>query len=417
MGETLPGRSVIDWPSGVTVYKPGKCFNGYTVVVPFRSEKLFLVDMAGRVVHVWNAHPRELRQSEFLERLPNGNWITFNQVPARQAEGAEGLDPFRTRGMRQELLELDWEGNVVWQFGAPEGSRLHHDMQRLATGNTLVLTATTKTVPPVSPKEIEENSFLEVTPEGEVVWEWNTSDHYDEFAFDQRARDIIAASGGDCYHTNTAEALPGSALGAQDERFRKGNVLSCQRQCNLVYIVDRRTARLTWQWGNAKGGLVGPHHPTMLANGNILIYDNGGSGGHPARSRFYTRLVEIDPVTCEVVWEYQHEPHVLKEKALFFSHSWGAVQRLPNGNTFSLDCHNAAGRDRVGVRQPVLLEPLDAEGIGHLPSLPLRLRPRATGRPSVHGDGRPPRRAARPDPTAAQHGPASYRLAVSGRAH
>jgi len=333
------GRSVVDWPSGVTVYKPGKCFNGYTVVVPFRSEKLFLIDMAGRVVHIWNAHPHEPHQSEFLERLPNGNWITLNQVPLRDAVGAGGADRFRTRGMGQELVELDWEGNVVWQFGPPEGARLHHDMQRLAGGNTLVLTARTTTIPHVSESAIEENSFLEVTPGGKVVWEWHTSDHYDEFAFDDRARDLIAARAGDCYHTNTAEALPGNALEARDERFRKGNILSCQRQCNLVYIVDRRTGRLVWQWGNGRGGLVGPHHPTMLANGNILIYDNGGSGGHPARSRFYTRLVEINPATCEVAWEYRHEPHVLKEKALFFSHSWGAVQRLPNGNTFSLDCH------------------------------------------------------------------------------
>lgn len=77
----------------------------------------------------------------------------------------------------------------------------------------------------------------------------------------------------------------------------------------------------------------------MLHNGNILIYDNGGQGGYPPRVRFYTRLIEINPVSCEIVWQYAHEPYTFKPTSKFFSSSWGSIQRLPNGNTFSLDCH------------------------------------------------------------------------------
>jgi hypothetical protein len=77
----------------------------------------------------------------------------------------------------------------------------------------------------------------------------------------------------------------------------------------------------------------------MLANGNILIYDNGGQAGYPPKCRFYTRLLEINPITGETVYEYRHEPYVFKVTSKFFSASWGSVQRLPNGNTFSLDCH------------------------------------------------------------------------------
>ena len=36
---------------------------------------------------------------------------------------------------------------------------------------------------------------------------------------------------------------------------------------------------------------------------------------------------------------YADEPWSFKPTAKFFSSSWGSVQRLPNGNTFSLDCH------------------------------------------------------------------------------
>ena len=59
----------------------------------------------------------------------------------------------------------------------------------------------------------------------------------------------------------------------------------------------------------------------MLDNGNIVLYDNGYSRG-------YTRVLEIDPVTHDIVWEYQGSP-----PESFFSATLGSVQRLPNGNT------------------------------------------------------------------------------------
>ena len=61
--------------------------------------------------------------------------------------------------------------------------------------------------------------------------------------------------------------------------------------------------------------------------------------------RHYSRVLEINPVTLEVVWEYS----ALKAKIatdnnpnIFFSPLQGNVQRLPNGNT--LICEAAYGR-------------------------------------------------------------------------
>ena len=79
--------------------------------------------------------------------------------------------------------------------------------------------------------------------------------------------------------------------------------------------------------------MIGPHDAKMLHNGNILVYDNGGSGGYPPVVRFYTRLVEIQPVSGVIVWEYTYQPRA----SLFLSIVTGGAQRLPNGNTLSLD--------------------------------------------------------------------------------
>ena len=76
----------------------------------------------------------------------------------------------------------------------------------------------------------------------------------------------------------------------------------------------------------------------MLDDGHILVYDNGGLAGYPRRARPYTRLVELDPESGKIVWTYR-DHHRSFYHQRFFSMSWGTAQRLPNGNTFSLDAN------------------------------------------------------------------------------
>jgi len=42
--------------------------------------------------------------------------------------------------------------------------------------------------------------------------------------------------------------------------------------------------------------LDGQHQPTMLPNGHIMVYDNGTRRG-------YSRVIELDPLSAEIVWE------------------------------------------------------------------------------------------------------------------
>ena len=64
----------------------------------------------------------------------------------------------------------------------------------------------------------------------------------------------------------------------------------------------------------------------MLPNGNVLVFDNG-----PLRRRAhrpYSRVIEIEPATKRVVWEYVDSPTYN-----FFSHAISGARRLVNGNT------------------------------------------------------------------------------------
>jgi len=66
----------------------------------------------------------------------------------------------------------------------------------------------------------------------------------------------------------------------------------------------------------------------MLANGNILIFDNG-----PLRG--YSRVIELNPLTERIEWEYTGKPD--RE---FLSRAISSAQRLPNGNTLVCDGNN-----------------------------------------------------------------------------
>jgi len=355
-------RSVLEWPSGLTTWRHDRCECGFTVLTPFGSPAVYLLDMQGNVVHMWfvSTGPDPEDRMTMLAKYLGGGRILFKP----RFTVTEAWGEVAAQGLRKTwLCEMDWDGNVVWSYrpsGPPEDphraretigwdSRYrpmvpHHDFQRLPNGNTLLLGMETVTNPDISDHVLRSDYFLELTPEGAPVWVWHSDQHFAEFGFNQEARELIRKAPGihmghplgDYLHINTVEILPENELGRRDWRFRAGNILSCQRNTNIIFIVDRDTGAVVWTWGSDQ--LVGPHHPTMLPTGNILVYDNGGQAGYPRRTRVYTRLVELDPESREIVWTYTHDPRSGFRHG-FFSTSWGSVQRLPNGNTFSLDAN------------------------------------------------------------------------------
>ena len=80
----------------------------------------------------------------------------------------------------------------------------------------------------------------------------------------------------------------------------------------------------------------------LPGEGNILVFDNGGAAGfgkllgeptYPNKYRNYSRVIEFDPITLEIVWEYQRRLRGPEEYYRFFSYYISGAQRLMNGNT------------------------------------------------------------------------------------
>jgi hypothetical protein len=88
----------------------------------------------------------------------------------------------------------------------------------------------------------------------------------------------------------------------------------------MIFILDQDTKKIVWKCihRDIKNSLEGQHSPQLLPSGRMLIFDNG-------RYRGYSRVIEIDPVSLDILWEYRAQG--------FYTLSQGYAQRLSDGNT------------------------------------------------------------------------------------
>jgi outer membrane protein assembly factor BamB len=74
-----------------------------------------------------------------------------------------------------------------------------------------------------------------------------------------------------------------------------------------------------------RGPWIGQHDPDILPDGHVLLFDNYGNFHRPEQQ---SRVLEFDPATMEIVWQYAGTDELPFESAIRSSQ-----QRLTNGNT------------------------------------------------------------------------------------
>jgi len=370
------------YPTGTTIYEPEKCWGGYTVFHA-KSAGATIIDMNGNVVRQLDRFFGEPHQM-----MPGGILL-----------GTTGLRNSRYGYQDQkDLVQVDWEGNITWQFEQYEYiedpgeeprwmARLHHDFQRegnpvgyfvpgmepkVNEGNTLILSHKNLYNPEITDKLLLDDTIIEVTWEGDIIWEWVCSDHFHEMGFSEDTKNTIyrnpnwlAKIGegmGDWMHINAMAPLgPNRWYDDGDKRFHPDNIIWGARQTNIIAIIDKQTGKLVWQIGpdystsealRKLGWIIGQHHAHMIprglpGEGNILVFDNGGWAGYGPSNpgspngfcnalRDFSRVLEIDPVTLKKVWQYTSAEAGFKtpiDNDKFYSALVSGAQRLPNGNT------------------------------------------------------------------------------------
>jgi len=291
-----------DEATGVVVWDRERAPPGYNLITYALLHRAELVDMEGGVLRSWAGEG-------------NGRWhrVIFAANGDLLIAGQEG----RGEERRHVLIRLAFDGSPLWRRYLP----VHHHLTERPDGNIAVLTRRQRWLPQMNAdRQLADNGIALVSPDGELIAERSLHDMLaarpDVFRFlSQEAGS--PASDPDFLHANFVDWMDREDLAERDPIYASTNVLVTVRDQNTLAIFDWERGEVIWAWG--QGELLQPHGAGVIGNGNIIVFDN-----RPGERA--SRVVELDPLAREIVWEYTREG--------FYSETRGTAQRLPNGNTF-----------------------------------------------------------------------------------
>lgn len=314
--QTIPVSGPEAEREGVVHHARALAQPGWNLFAPRDRYQVLLVDMGGDVVKEWVVPLPGDEGFNHVEPLPGGELLAIVKDRA--------------------LLRLASDGNVAWQ----RRGRFHHDVAPLHDGRILAVSRVERLVDVAGERvPILDDLLLFLTADGEVDAQHSVWDLFGDRVPRERLRriraralelglvDLLADPDRrgevhvesntltDVFHVNAVEPLTTDVAGLG----REGDVLVSVRELDTVAVVDLRSGVVGWSWG--PGVVEKQHDPHVLADGHVLLFDNGPERG-------WSRLVEVDPVSGTIAWEYRDSP-----PERFFSRTRGACQRLPNGNT------------------------------------------------------------------------------------
>lgn len=305
--------------TGLRALDRERAWPGFTLFAPYQSKSttVYLIDLDGAVVHTWQM-PYPAQYGCLTER---GTLFYNGKTPSGPNKFISDK-PYKIGA----VMEVDWNGRMLWEVRNPNH---HHDGIRLRNGNVLLLCLTKLPLEIASRVkggmantehngEMYGDYLIELTTDGRPVWEYRFWEHLDpetdRITANQEPRDAWT-------NGNGLAELP------------NGDIVVSFRTISTVIIVERKTGTIIWKLGAPS--LCGQHAPTPLANGNLLIFDNGPHRlDHPMP---FSRVIEVELATKRIVWEYRE-----RRESDFFSPRISNAQRLPNGNT--LICEGDFGR-------------------------------------------------------------------------
>jgi len=346
-------------------------FEGYTLYNNNGSHTTYLIDMEGSIAHSWQSNYSVANTVYLLE---SGSILRTGHDPNAQFNGG---------AVGGIIQEMNWEGDVVWQYNYSNYNHCqHHDIILLPNGNVLLIAWERKTG--AEAVQAGSSSYQEIWPlhivevqqtgptTGNIVWEWYlwdhliqdhdpTKDNYGVVADHPELVDIncqgdnIDPPGGDWIHANGI-----------DYNAELDQIVFSSHFMDEIYIIDHSTTTeeatshsggnagmggdILYRWGNPQNYNRGNSSDRIFyvihnahwipegleGEGNIMVFNNGQ--GRPGVD--YSSVDVIEP-PIENTYNYSIEsgmafgPEELSwtyATPVYSNHLSGA-QRLPNGNT------------------------------------------------------------------------------------
>lgn len=264
-----------------------------------------LVNPEGEILHTWSSE---------AYRGERRGWAI-----ARIDDEASAYTVVADRG----VVKIGWDNETKWTVDGI----YHHDLSVRPDRGVLVLAEKSKEIDfEGETYKILDHGVTFLSPDGEVEKQlWFYDAFKDTEAFKARVKKSIAKRkkqkkkkqrhGFDAFHANAVKLMKKDG---PEGTWKAGDILVSFRHQDTISVISAETGKIQWSFG--PGTLDHQHDPSELDNGNVLVFDNGAH-------RKFSRVLEIDPKTNEVAWEYKAP----KKKSLF-TLGRGLAQKIPNGN-------------------------------------------------------------------------------------
>jgi outer membrane protein assembly factor BamB len=308
---------------GVTVHNTSRAMDGLTLYTSGHAQKAFLISMTGEVVHEWQLPFSEIWEDSAAVADPQPNRNVFYDKAYMYPNGdlliiytGIGDTPWG-----YGLVKIDRDSKVLWKFL----ERAHHDMAVSGDGTVYTLTheITTHVIrwfEHLKPPRIDDFVVL-LSKDGEVIRKVSVLDAFTSSPYSRLLNTVPWFSAGDYLHTNAVRVVD-REMAAVLPFATEGQILLSMRETGTIAVLDLETEQIVWA---LRGPWIGQHDPDVLADGNMLLFDNYGSFG-PAGG--LSRVIEFDPVSLEIAWSYAGTKERPLESILR-----SGQQRLANGNT------------------------------------------------------------------------------------
>lgn len=315
--------------SGVTQLDRERAAPGHSLIVSSTDCSARLIDLRGHELRLWTQG--DCRKWWGAALMRNGDLVVNGSL-------LESPTPTKPKQSSRFTARIAATGETLWL----RMLRSHHQLDLTRTGEILILSE--ETLPERlaaqvrerlgqaaegDPLTVHDNVLERLSSEGETLDRLSLYQAISKpggaasFPFVELEKLKEGSSHLGLFHCNSAFALDQPQLVDTHPLYREHNVLLTSRNQNRIFIVNLQTGSLVWAWGENE--LQAPHYATWLANGNMLVFDNGIDRGR-------SRVVEVNPHSETIVWQYPSGTEVG-----LFTRTRGGAQRLANGNTLIVE--------------------------------------------------------------------------------
>lgn len=288
-------------------------------MIPNDENTIFIADGNGEILKTFptSANSHIYPNMTVQNSLQEDKYVYFDDVIVKDVDG-NVLTSFDTKSLNHECIL----GSNIPRYYTPGFD------YSTANNNILAIVSEIKYDENISKHELLENTIVEYDFNGNIIWKWNVSEHYEQLGLTEEEKldfyenDLRVSGfeeGNDYCHMNSACVVgPNKWHDAGDERFNPDNIICCSRHMSRVFIIEKTTGNVVYVMDCRDFDIIHQHYAHVIPEGiegagNILLFH-----GHSKTPCF----IEINPVSNEVV--FKHEGN-------FRTNGMGSVQKMPDG--------------------------------------------------------------------------------------